>query len=300
MVSTPNPVAHVNGTILTQADLVREEYAIFPYARQHNGLPKELEPGIRQGAMRMMIFEELVYQEAVRRKMTISPARILQAEMAFRKTFANPEDYNAFMQSEFHGSQKLLDEKIQRSLLIDSLLRVEVKSKSVVTPAEVRAFYDKNSAQFKIPESYIFQTLTAIAPDNATPDQLKQARARAEKSLPQAKATKTNIEFGLLAEKTSEDDYRVMEGQHKSTPVDQLPPQVVQTLKTMKVGDVSNVIQVGTIFTILRLNAHTPQGEQKFLAVRAKLTNDLGQSKTNQVRAAFDQKLRQNARVEEP
>jgi parvulin-like peptidyl-prolyl isomerase len=129
---------------------------------------------------------------------------------------------------------------------------------------------------------------------------LKQARARAEKALPEAKAAKTNIEFGLLAEKSSEDDYRVMEGQHKSTPVDQLPPQVVQTLKTMKAGDVSNVIQVGDIYTILRLNAHSPAGEQKFIDVRAKLTNDLQQSKTNQLRSAFDQKLRQNARIEEP
>ncbi len=105
---------------------------------------------------------------------------------------------------------------------------------------------------------------------------------------------------GCWRKKYSEDDYRVMEGQHKSTPVDQLPPQVVQTLKTMRVGDVSNVIQVGNIYTILRLDAHTPQGKQKFEDVRAKLTNDLQQSKTNQIRAAFDQKLRQNARIEEP
>ena len=31
------PVARVNGATLTDADLVREEYAIFPYARQHGG-----------------------------------------------------------------------------------------------------------------------------------------------------------------------------------------------------------------------------------------------------------------------
>ena len=37
------PVARVNGSILTDADLVREEYAIFPYARQHNGIPKDFE-----------------------------------------------------------------------------------------------------------------------------------------------------------------------------------------------------------------------------------------------------------------
>jgi peptidyl-prolyl cis-trans isomerase C len=300
LVATPNPVAHVNGTVLTEADLVREEYAIFPYARQHNGLPKELEPEIRQGAMRMMIFEELVYQEALRRKMTVSPARMQKSEMDFRKTFATPEAYNAFVQSEFHGSQQLLDEKIRRSLLIEALLKIEVQSKSQITPAEVRAFYDQNPDRFKVPESFIFQTLSAIAPENATPEQLKSIRARAEKILPQAKATKTNDEFGLLAEKISDDDYRVMEGQHKSTPVDQLPPPVVQALRSMKVGGVSNVIEVGQAFTIVRLNAHTPAGKEKFEDVRARLTTALQQRKTNQLRAALDQKLRQNARVEEP
>ena len=43
----------MNGAVLTDADLVREEYAIFPYARQHGGVPKELEPDIRAGALRL-------------------------------------------------------------------------------------------------------------------------------------------------------------------------------------------------------------------------------------------------------
>ncbi|HTW79672.1 MAG TPA: peptidylprolyl isomerase [Terracidiphilus sp.] len=300
LVATSTPVAHVNGTVLTQTDLVREEYAIFPYARQHNGIPKDLEPEIREGAMRMMIFEELVYQEALRLKMSVSPVRMQKAEMDFRKTFATPEDYNAFLQSEFHGSQQLLEQKIRRSLLIDALLRIEVKSKGQVTPAEVRSYYDKNPDRFRIPESYIFQTISAIAPENATPDQMNAARARAEKELPQARAAKTNNDFGLLAEKESDDDYRVMEGQHKAATVDQLPPPVVQALKTMKAGDVSNVIQVGQAFTILRLNAHAPAEMEKFEDVRAKLASALEQRKANQLRAAFDQKLRQNAKIEEP
>src|ERR1035441_9428530 len=58
------PVVRVNGAILTDRDLLREMYSIFPYARVHNGFPKGMEDGIRDGAMKMMIFEELVYQEA--------------------------------------------------------------------------------------------------------------------------------------------------------------------------------------------------------------------------------------------
>ena len=72
--SLSKPVARVNGTVLTNKDLLREEYAIFPYARQHNGIPKGMEPQIRKGALQMIVFEELVYQEAVRQKLTVSDA----------------------------------------------------------------------------------------------------------------------------------------------------------------------------------------------------------------------------------
>jgi hypothetical protein len=33
------PVARVNGAVLTDRDLLREMYSIFPYAQQHNGFP---------------------------------------------------------------------------------------------------------------------------------------------------------------------------------------------------------------------------------------------------------------------
>ena len=143
------PVVRVNGSVLTDIDLTREEYAIFPYARQHGGLPKDLAPQIRDGALKMIIFEELVYQEALRRNMTVPAAKMQRAETDFRKQFSTPEQFDALLQSEFHGSQKLLGEKIRRSLLIDALLKTEVENKSVVSAAEVRAFYDKNPARFR-------------------------------------------------------------------------------------------------------------------------------------------------------
>ena len=139
------PVARVNGTVLTDVDLLREEYAIFPYARQHNGdMPKELAGQIRNGALKMIVFEELVYQEAVRRNMTVSPARMQRAQADFHKQFTSPDEFNAFLQHDFHGSRQLLDDKIRRSLLIEALLKIEVDTRSAVTPTELRAYYQSN------------------------------------------------------------------------------------------------------------------------------------------------------------
>jgi peptidyl-prolyl cis-trans isomerase SurA len=293
------PVARVNSAILTDADLIREEYAIFPYAKQHNGIPKEFEKQVRDGALKMIIFEELAYQEAERRKMTVPAAKLQHAEADFRKQFATPEEYNTFLQSDFNGSHQLLQDKIRRSLLIEIFLKTEVEDRSAISPAEVRAYYDKNPVRFHYPESFTFQTISILPPPNATAVQLNEVRARAESALKQAKATKTVQEFGLLAEKISDDDYRVMMGQHKPLPVDQLAPQVVKVLLTMHPNDMSGLIQLEQAYTIVRLQVHTPAGQTKFEDVKAQLQKELHEAKRNQLRAALDQKLRQNAKIDE-
>jgi len=294
------PVVKVNGAVLTDSDLLREEYSIFPYARQHNGtIPKEMEPQIRAGAMKMIIFEELVYQEAQRRKMTVPATTMQRAEADFRQQFDTPYEYNALLQSEFQGSRQLLRQKIRRSLLIEAFLKAEVQNKSAVSPAEIRTYYDKNPARFQYPESFAFQTISVIPPANATPNQVKEGRKRAEDALRQAKATKTEEEFGLLAEKISEDDYRVMMGEHKPLPRDQVAPSALKALLAMKPGEVSDLIQVEQVYTIVRLKEHIPAGKVKFEDVKAQLQNQLQKDKTEQLRAALDKKLRQNAKIEE-
>jgi parvulin-like peptidyl-prolyl isomerase len=296
---TGKPVARVNGAVLTDVDLQREMFTIFPYARQHNGnVPQEMEPQIRNGAMQMIIFEELVYQEAQRRHITISADQMNRAEADFRKQFPNAADYNNFVKTEFNGSQQAVNEKIRRSLMIEALLKTEVESKSVVTAAEAKAYYDKNPAIFQYPESFAIQTISVLPPKNATPAQLKEARKKAEDALKQAKATKNYEQFGILAEKISEDDYRVMMGDHRAVPRDKLAPQVVQALLAMQPGQITDLIQIENAYTIVRLIQHIPAGKVKFETVQAQLIKQLQARKTNDVRAAFGKKLRQNAKVE--
>ncbi len=211
-------MARVNGAVLTDRDLVREMYAIFPYAQQHNGFPKAQEAAIRQGALEMIIFEELVYQEAQRRKLAIPAEQLSRAEAEFRKQFNSPDQYQQYLQTEMHGSEQQLRQQMRRSLLIEQILKTDVELRSAVSEAEVQAYYIKNPTNYRQPESFSFQSISIIPPLKATPDQEKEARKKAEEALSQAKATKTYQDFGLLAEKISEDDFRVNMGDHKVVP----------------------------------------------------------------------------------
>jgi len=285
------PVAKVNGAVLTDRDLLREMLTIFPYAGQHNGFPKAQEASIRQGALEMIIFEELVYQEAGRRKLTVSPERISRAEAEFRKQFHSPDQYQQYMQMEMHGSHQLLRKRIERSLLIEQVLKTEVEDKSAVS-------LDKNPARFEKAESFDFQSISILPPQKPTADAISKNRKRAEEAQRQAQATKSYQEFGLLAEKISEDDFRVNMGDHRSIGRDKLPPQFVKAALAMQAGQVSGVIQIENAFTIFRLNAHNPPQKQTLAAVKNDVRTELQKSKYERLRSNLAKSLRAKAKIE--
>ena len=296
---TDKPVVRINGTELTDRDLLREMLTIFPYARQHNGFPKAEEEKIRMGALRMVEFEELVYQEAERRKMTVSPAKLQQAEADFREQFPSQEMFDEYLNKEMKGSKQLLRRQIRRSLLVDALLKAEVEDKSKVSLVEARAYYDKNPDPFRYEEKFSIQTISIMPSDKASDEAKKDARKRAEDAWQKAKATKSYERFGLLAEKVSEDDFHVNMGDHQAVDVDKLPPEVVKAAQAMQLGQVSELLQLGSFYTFFRLNGHTPAGKFTFDQIKDRLCQELQKEKFERLRAGLDKKLRRNAKVQE-
>lgn len=290
-------VARVNEGVLTDRDLVREMYTLFPYAQQHNGFPKDLEPEIRRGALKMIVFEELVYQEAKRRNMTVSASDLAKAETAFRKQFPNATAYREFLKTETNGSEAAMRTKIRRSLLIEKLLNQEVTVPAHVTTARAKAEYLKNAAEYKHGEILHIQSISIIPP-NETEPVLKEAMKHAQDALKEAKEAKSYQAFGLLAEKISDDDFHVNMGDHKPQEAKNLPPPIVQAAAKMKPGDVSDLIKLGSNYTIFRLEGRTPAGMTPFAEVKGKLQSEMEKKNAEQLRSALARKLRKNAKVE--
>ncbi len=293
------PVVRINGTELTDRDLLREMMTIFPYARQHNGFPRGEEQKIRTGAMKMIEFEELVYQEAERRGMTVPAPTLQKAQADFRAQFPDDQAYNEYLKTEMQGSKQVLRKNIRRSLLIEELLKAEVEDKSKVSLAEVRAYYDKNPKLFLYGEKLSIQSISIMPSDKGGDEGRKAGRKRAEEACSQAKATKSYEEFGLLAEKISEDDFRVNMGDHREADAGNLPPEIVNAAQAMQPGQVSGLLQLGNFYTCFRLNEHKPAGKLSFAQAKDRLRQDLQKERYEKLRAGLDKKLRQNAKVEE-
>ena len=288
----------INGSELSELEVRREMVTIFPYALQHNGFPKDIEPQIRKGAVEMIIFEELLYQEAKRRNISIPPEKLAKAQAAFRKQFPTKSGFEQYLKVECKGSEQVLRERVRRSLLIDKMLKSEVNAKAVVTPAMVREYYEKQGKEFEHGETVAIQTISIVPPQGASKDVIAGAKTKAQEILKKAKQTKNYEQFGILAEDNSDDDWHTHMGDRKTMDIKKLPPMVAKVATTMKVGSVSDLIEVGNAWVILRLNAHKTAGKTPFVEVHKKLSSDLQKQKTLDVRAALNQKLRKDAKIE--
>jgi len=297
---TGKPVVRVNGKVLTDRDLLREMMMIFPYAQQHGGkFPQSMEADIRRGALDMMEFEELVFQEAVRRNFKVSSPRMDLSLKKLKEQFNSPEEFRGYLKVECGNSMASLREKIRRSLMIEDLLQVEVSRKASVSDEEVKSLYQKNPARFYTPESVSVQTISLLIPDRATAQQQTSVRERAEDALRQARATKGYEDFGMLAEKTSEDDWRVMMGDHNFIAREQMPSEVAKVAFTLKPGQVSDLIRAENSWCILRVNGHREGQWASYEQVRASLKKELEANKVETLRRNLHQRLRETARVEE-
>src|SRR5207302_2214307 len=112
--SSNQAVVRINGATLTDRDLLREMMNVFPYARQHGGrFPKDSEGEIRQTALHNIEFEELAYQEAQRRDLTIPVSKLDRAVKDFRAQYESEEQFQQYLKSEQKGSLRELRNKIR-------------------------------------------------------------------------------------------------------------------------------------------------------------------------------------------
>lgn len=292
-------VARVNGAELTERDLQREMSKLFPYAGVHGGrVPGEYAAELRQQARKQIVFDELVHQEALRRKMTVPAATFADVMQQARERFPSLKDYQEYAAREY-GSVQGFEAQIRRALLIALLLDKEVTQKARVSEAEVRQLYAQNPNRFRKPESVWIQSISLNFPPNATPAQRTALRARATHLLALAKATGTFEEFGRLAEKFSEDDWRIMMGDHKWIHRGRLPAAVEAVAFQMKTGEVSGLIETSEALVIVRINGTQPARQVPFREVSAALREDLEKAKLADARRQFEKHLRKAFVVEE-
>src|SRR5215470_1606823 len=208
-------------------------------------------------------------------------------------------EFRAYLKEECGNSMTKLRAKVRRSIMIDDLLLSDVGQKAIVTDEQVLTFYQKNPARFLSPESVSLQTISIGIPDKPTSQQEASARQRAEDALRQSRKTKNYEEFGMLAEKISEDDWRVMMGDHQFVTREQMPPEAAKAAFSMKPDQISELIRTENSWCILRVNGRQDAHQVTYEQVKDSLKKELQANRVETLRQALHQQLRKTAKIEE-
>jgi len=291
-------IARVNGVALTEAQLDEEMQRLFPYYAIHGGrVPPGAEADIRQKAVHDLVLHELVYQEARRRNLQVPSLTWQKRLRKIRQGFPSRQAYEAAATKQY-GSVAAYERSLRRAMLVEQLWDAEVTRKAVVTAQEERAYYQSHKAQYVRPEAVWLQTITIAFPGSATAEQKQEAHKIAEQALVKAKAAKTYEEFGTLAEQLSQDDWRVMMGDHGWVHRGTVTPDLEQPLFSMKKGEISGVVESSSGYIILRANDYQPKRQMPFAEMAASIRQRLETEGREKRSKEFEQLLRSKAEVQ--
>ena len=282
-------VARVNGVELRGATLNDYVEAVLPDFSFHGKVQPAKLNEYRRAALDRMVLHELIYQEGVRRRVAIPPARVDSEVALMRGRFRSPEAFQHAL-SEHGLTLDQLRAHIQRSLVIAAVVRRDITSRAVVTNQEVLAYYRKNLPRFHEPEVVHLREIS-IPPGPLGAKQAGDVRA-------QAAAKNTSDQFDLLASRYSKDDYRVMGGDLGWIHRGGMDPDLEKTAFALHPGQLSPVIQTKTGFYLLRLEAKRPARLVPFSEMKDKIRAQLLAEKRKQLSDALRARVSKNSKIE--
>ena len=242
-------VAIVEDDVVTWRELLQRMDRIERQLRE-KGIAVPALPSLRRQVLERLILERLQLQLAQRLGIRIDDLtldrqmeRLARANQMSLQQFrdmivADGIDYAAFR------------EEVRRELALQALHKRMVDQSVQVSDREVDDLIASQSQSlFKDTEFHIRHILVAV-PEQATPEQVRKARKKAERLL---KALKDGADFAELAARESDGRYALQGGDMGWRPLGRLPRIFVRPLALLKVGQISDIIRSPAGFHIIKL-----------------------------------------------
>lgn len=265
------PVARVNGVSIRKVDFLRLYYAERARAEAVSG--KEVPDGERvvlaMWCIGTLIEDELLHQEAKKRKLTTDRAQI-EAQWArefeqIRRVMTEREkrdlgDAEILGNLGYSSREEVLTE-LERADLIAQMKNLIIKESGLdISEKEVAKVFQENKQSFVRPEGYHLKQIYIRARTDA-PTASKDrpaAKKRAEEALGRILSGQS---FEGVAKAMSDARDRDKGGDMGILPAQVLPPFYVEAAQTMKVGEVSGIIESELGYHIIQLVDMAPGRE---------------------------------------
>ena len=287
------PVAKVNGTVLTEADLQQALNEIMPAGVFHGGFSSEKRAGYRPQALEKMIEKELFYQEALKNGIESDENAIeTERERTIRRLGGEKKFRAALKKASL--SDKQYREKLRKKYIIKRVIEIEIRDKSVATDNEVRAYYESNKNKYMRPEARrITHILISVKPEASSEERALQ-KQRAQEVIDKINSGK---DMSVVAWDYSEDPYRVKGGDFGLVHRGRLDPDLEKEVFALEPGQLSDIIESIHGYHVVRVEKIKPPQQLSIEEASEKIKNQLTAKKEKQLREALVSKLKEKAQI---
>lgn len=290
----PKPVAKVNDTVLTEADLEQALNEIMPAGVFHGGFSSKKREEYRPQAFEKMIEKELFYQEAVKIGLKIDE-EIIKAER--EKTIERLGGEKKFKVALKNAG--LTDEQYQQRLrkkqLVKRFITIEVSDKARPTDEEIKDYYRRNKKKFIRPEARkLTHILISVQPE-ASAEERKLKKAQAQEVIDRINAGE---DMSDVAWNHSMGPYRVKGGDMGLVHRGRLYPDLEKEVFQLEPGRLSGIIETIYGYHIVRVEEVKEAKQLDLKDVYDKIKKELTKRNEKQIREDLVASLRAQARIE--
>ena len=290
-------VAQVNDDIITLYELNRK---VAPYIKRVQAMARPLEEErrmiyeLREKVLNQMVDEKLTDQEIERYNIRIS-------EEAIDNTIEEMKKQRRMTDQQLRDSlqKEGLTMEEYRTQMKNQILRVrlvnrEVKSKIVITDEDIRAYYEKNKAQYvgegRVDLRHAMLTVSPSAGEaekQALRDKMAVIRQKVSDGTPFDDAVRESVPSSEIKDV----------GYLGSFALNDLAPQILAALEGLKAGDVTDIVDTGQSLQFFYVEAMR-EGQGKTLEeVSAEIENILYDEIVNQKFMTWLTDLRERSHI---
>lgn len=304
--SAPNAEvwAEADGKPIMRAQVERQ-YRSRMSATTDAGDPEQ-EWSFKLNILDELISNQVLLSHAAHARVTVSEAEVDDRIAQMRSPYTE-EEFLKRLRDEGMTLDELRTE-VRNSLIIAKLINKEIESRIAVSDQEINAFYQRNRANYTVPETEYHVAQIQVTPEH-DPDlhNLKNddasSPAAAERKIQALYARlSAGEDFSKVAQEYSEDPRTAPGGGDMGfLPASSLEsnPALKKAVLSLQVGGISGIIQTQTGFHIIKLlgiekpGQHDLSDPQVESAIRQTLTNE----KEQLLKAAYIEDLRNRAKI---
>lgn len=243
-------VAVVNDEVITRVELEdRMKVAVRQLTQQGTPLPPR--DVIRRQLLERMITDRVQLQFAKETGLRVDDTDLDRAiGRIAQDNKLSVEELQRVLVRDGVPYSKFRDD-VRVEITLARLREREVENKIVVAESEVDNFLTTQQGQTGKPEEYNISHVLVVVPEQASPEQIQSRRERAEQALAQLKG---GADFRQVAAAYSDAPDALQGGSLGWREGERLPSIFFEAVKSLKPGEVSDVLRSSNGFHILKVN----------------------------------------------